>query len=864
MVIAFVSLQERQRIQGVSEAEIQGVINTQLARLNSEQYRTAQGRTKSAISQEVQNITSVYRAELQRRQVQQQVESGRISQEAGQRFLAAQASNLQQSSRSNVSKLAESRVREARAGSFVEQRQLERAKAQIFQQAEISLQTERLAGEFERKRVLAQQEGLTRGQATTTVQTKQALPEPQRPASISGALIQPTGFQPKPKEFGGQIKEAFKPVSNVSQIKRAYQKIVEFEATKITPKLERFFEITPEQLEAEREREKTAPPSQFAQLFSKITGKPIKREKGAFEREFEEGFVKLAKFESRPITKVAPFVALGGAFKTVEFGLAAGAIKVKPVFEFITSPVGQKTLKFGKGALIGTVAVVEGVRVVKDPSEVGVALAELASFGVGARGVGGVQELPIVRESRIGSPFRRIQEVAGIKSITETTKAEAIRTSETPVSKEVREKGVVELQKELREASDIAQQIRGKFKPTIEKLTPEFLVSNLRRPISLPQAKRVVGLFEKFPSGSVFLKGSIVQPLQGIRKPSGVGDIDVAVRESVKSAFEIEALKVTKKTGVSFDIRTFEEGRQTATAQIEPLRETFLSSGKKIKLTGIVEQQERKIEGAIRFLTGAEGGGTRAKDVPEFSQIREGIERVRKKPVFGFEEKPIVSVRQADFKFLEAKSSRLLSKSVVEKRVKSSFEDLRKSVISRGKIPKASVLSKRFLGSVRPSSLPASRSIFPSISSKPSVSYPPSISSPPSIPSSKPPSKPRSIPSSKPPISSSFFRSGSRSFSGIDSSDFFRTTPPAFAPKIPIGLSEFGFGRSQRKRKLPSKYTPSLIGITRNIKFRGKLPKQLTGLEIRGLPVGIGRKPISLSQVFSKSSKSSVNFKFKL
>lgn len=761
-------------------------------------------------------------------------------------------------------------------------------------------------GEFiseEEKKVLrARQLALNR----PAVQELGVRPEIQRPSGLSGVVLA--------KEFGGEIKSALPVQSEADKrirllgevseedksfiesikasqgfnipiigrvnypekISSALTKYVSFEEKNIQPKLQNLFNPALKKIE-EKEQ-------QALQIIDVLRFKPpVKRkEEQLIFSEISKGTVDVL---TRP-RKIAKFAAIGATFVALEEGLAFGITKYTPALEFFTSPAGQfirKGTKLGLGALfVGA----EGYRVFTSPRPLrtlGQAQVEtVALFGGGGLAGEGF-ETATVRESFFGSPARRVAEVEAIKGITGDTLAEAIRTSKTPVSAEVKGKTAIQLRTELRQASDVVAELRGKFRPEVQELTPEFLRKNLETKPSLKEAKKIILTLKQY-APDLFLKGSITQPLQGIPKEGGAGDIDLAIKERLKDAFEISAKK-TK--GVGFDIKEFGEARQTATAQIEPLRKVRLKIGGRVigetRATGIIEQLSRKVEGSIRFATLQEGGQTRVKDIGDVLGLQKGIAKARQKPVFAFEKLPEGKRVEVVKPFRISAEDRVKDifnrqkeiNKLVGKRAGADPEALRRDlersfrgekrprvrtfeeqpsripsarVISRGKTPKS---FKRNLKTVSKSfsrSFSKSFSYSPNRSLSKSVSPSPSPSLPSPSPSFPPPSKPSSSITSK-SISQSF----SKSFSGSSSSSFSynylfeRPSSSVGKPKIPLGLSEFGFGRPQRKLKFKAKYSPSLLGITRGIKLRGKLPKQISGFEVRGVPVG--RKPISLIQV---------------
>ena len=623
---------------------------------------------------------------------------------------------------------------------------------------------------------------------------------------------------------------------------------VEFEKRVLTPAIETFFEVNPQQrAEAERIRQELkqrieagesveVQRSQIAKFFGvgEQRGLTVKELKS--EKRFEDVFAGGVSVLSRPLTEVAPFLATGGGFVAAEQLVLKGITKVPSLLEFATSPAGKVTGRLIKGGLITAFVAGETAKVVTSEEpfvELGKSIVQTPVLFAGARTGGEVFELPVVRESGFGSPSRRIEEVRGIKSITQESLEEAFRTAKTPVSPEVRRTTVVQLQTELREASDVVAKLRGRFKLAEREITPEFLRQNIKGGISKVKAVQTVRTLQKF-APELFLKGSITQ------RTREFGDIDVAVNERLKGVFE----SAVKKAGVGFDVKTLVEGRQTATAQIEPLQAVGFRVGKKVvpsRETGVIEQLSRKVEGSIRFATGQEGGETRAKDILDVFGLRKSIEQQRRLPVSAFERLPETQ-RIMTFE-------RTIRRPVVSERSLQPSRMATRSELSRGQTPRS---IERSLRSVLRSSKP---SVSPSRSFVPSPSISPSISKSVS-PSPSPSPSPSVSPSISPSLSPSVSRSFSRSFSPSPSISPSIVRPPKFTGfKTPSLVGEPIFNL-ENLGKVETKFKPSLFGIT--LGKRIKVPpvgRTFGGFEVRGVPTG--QKLGGLFEAVSKRRKKS-------
>ena len=99
--------------ENLSNEQLEQERQKQLARLQTPEYAAARGNVKSAIAGEVQKYVRYIHLEQQSRAVQQQVESGRITQEQASHFLNVSAGNVQEQSRPISSRLNQAQVQAA-------------------------------------------------------------------------------------------------------------------------------------------------------------------------------------------------------------------------------------------------------------------------------------------------------------------------------------------------------------------------------------------------------------------------------------------------------------------------------------------------------------------------------------------------------------------------------------------------------------------------------------------------------------------------------------------------------------------------------------------------------------------------------
>lgn len=877
MPVAFVSLQEREAIKSYSEARLQEVINQQSARLQSERYRTARGNVKSAISREVQNITSAYKAELQRRAVEQRIRSGAVSQEAGEKFLRTQQANLQQQARPISSRIAESNQRRA----FQPQGRLypTPVREQVLRGEPIpstlkgsitappsNLVERRVikAGEPTRSTTLTREQFEREQQASLPLQTGRIESKGVNILSGGNQAFFVAELESKKTPVGSSIVVetqadllGTKKKGRESEVLSFVKGIPKFEREKITPKLRTFFEITPEQLKADKERAKTQPKSEVSIVAGKIgdvtgriTGRELKPEVKSFfataPEKGEQTYIGVAEFLSRPITKVAPTIILGAVLPIAEAGILKGVTKVPFLFEAITTPQGQFVYQTGKVSLGLLYAKAQAVRIAtsEQPFQTfGTVLGETASLSTGAKGGSAIVESGFVRRSFFGSPSRSIEERYLIKGITEEglKTARETRPKNIKVAPEIDKLTATELQKELLAGSELVSKQRLKYKPEINPLTVEelFKVETIG---TRSRAKKALQIFE---TEDITLKGSITTQLSGGRN---AGDVDFATG-NIKG---VKAKLGKKGILKAFDIKPESALLETSTAQIEPLRTTTLPSGKKIKLTGQIEQYSRKLEGSIRYATGQEGGERRGKDIADVFSLGKKIreETTGKKPltarILGISSEVEIQskfgMRRSERRLVEKMESNVEKefrrKPTTQKPTSPRTQRASKpsNFVSFGKNVKPSIISFPSSSknksssnplSYRPSSPSSKPSRSPSPSSSPSVSISPSISPSPSYtPSSKPSSKSRS-----PSPSSSISPSTSPSFS-YSATNTYRNT---YAKPPPLRFGGGGdYGSKGLNIKLKNRYAPSLYGSTFRIKAK-RTKGTFTGLEIRGI-----------------------------
>lgn len=700
-----------------------------------------------------------------------------------------------------------------------------------------------------------------------------------------------TTYKPKMvKEYGGMIASTKPTLKEWAELRKQYgtwKTAKLFESKVLSPKIKQFFETTPEQIKAEKIREETAPKSQLLKAYeyvfpskestalNLVYGKPKMGTKPpvfsdtagkTYTETMEQIYYgAVNEYLAKPITKVAPDVLLGAGFVGAETVALKGVTKIKPLFEAITTPTGQYIYKGGKWVLVGGWLASEGAQVVASPNRAytfGEKLFEVPIVLVGARGGTAIIESQPVRRGIWGSPIREVEELAGIKRITRESVEEAFRTNETPVSKELREKTVVQIRQELREASDVVRKLRGKYTPEVEKITPTLLKERLG--ISMSKARRVVGLLEQY---SPVLKGSFTAGIQlaGVRGSAGekvVRDIDVNLAED--EAFE----QATIKKGVKniFDIHKIEQLPESATAQLEPLREAELPSGKRIKVTGAVEQLSRKVEGSIRFFNVEPKGATRAKDFPDVLKMKVAIEKGERK-LFGFEKD--VVVKKPSFEPVVVTPSRIRSLAdtarwgTAKTAIKEGERLGRELELKKGDIIEAEKARMRWAeqekfgfdwkvpkekGRTR-SQIPTRKPTLPSIIkissggvsksfkysggsvSKPS-SYQPSSGS---YQPSKPPSPSVSQPSSKSySFKSSSYGMSSRYPSGSYSYSYNYENIVTVPKNLRFGGGGTGRGWGKSK-KLGKRFAPSLYGSTFAVVQKKGRKGLFSGFEVRGL-----------------------------
>ena len=357
------------------------------------------------------------------------------------------------------------------------------------------------------------------------------------------------------------------------------------------------------------------------------------RARGVFEGEekLKVGFVK--DFLAKPVTEVAPALLLGGMFSVGEnaaFQILTDAKFAKPLFEALTTPTGHKVVSLAKGALVTTWVGSEALNVAMSEDPYRTAGGSIGSMGttiVGAYGGSKLMDLQAIRRSFWGSPIRRYEEVSGIKAITPESKLKAFETARiegrllTPEEKIKlgSEKSVEQIQKELREASDIVAEMRNKFLPENKPITVEELmkVESIK---TRAKAKRVMKVLEQ---SNIIYGGGVSGALYGVEKGEGVSTSDIDPYALNSKAFA-RTVKKGKVEGV-FDPHPVSAMGETGTAQLEGFRTNVLKpSGKKVLQTGFMEQWSRKIEGGIRFFNALEEGAVgRGKDLPYVAKMKE-------------------------------------------------------------------------------------------------------------------------------------------------------------------------------------------------------------------------------------------------
>jgi hypothetical protein len=677
-------------------------------------------------------------------------------------------------------------------------------------------------------------------------QTQKAFFYKQGPTTITPEGIAQTVFEPivQPKEYGGMIAPVSPTISEWGELRQTYGTWATaklFESKYITPKIQEFFGTTAAQREAEPGLEALKPKSQLMQAYDYFFGK-----QGSFALNLAYGKPKLGtkppafsatagktfsetmkqgyyggvnEFISKPITKVVPSILIGAGFgagfTAVENVVLRGMVASKPLLEAVTSPLGQLAYKGVQYGLVGTYVGAEALQVAKSPTPAytgGGKLFEVPTVFAGARlGVLGtrmVTESEFVRRSFWGSPERRVAEVAGIKKITSESMSKAFETSETPYRAELKSMSAEQVKTELREASDVVWNLRGKYKPEVETITPTLIQERLG--ISAKKARNAYELLETYTPA---LKGSFVSGLQleGVR---GSRDIDPNLKDV--AGFE----KAAKRKGVSdiFDVHEMKEFAKANTAQLEPVRKAPLLSGKELKITGPIEQLSRKVEGSIKFFNVEPKGASRAKDFPDVLQMRKSIEkgeRILPKPKEAelFRAKDLLKPSKATMRV--SVKSEILGRPSAKSITPSRLPSFGLGLPSTYKTPSRTGYPSSFRNS--PSSMVPSRSSkgSPSIS-VPSVSKPPSSSYKPS------PSLMRSYqPPSRPYYSPGGSRSTSYYYNEI-------SKPPSW----PKGLGAGGGGEMNLMFEKPKGkkdvYTASLVALGLNIRApKGRVRKSL-------------------------------------
>jgi len=482
------------------------------------------------------------------------------------------------------------------------------------------------------------------------------------------ASLQPKGIAASSKEMGGMIASVKPTQAEYEELAQQYgtRKVTRlWESKVLSPPIEKFFGVTDDQLaiaKVEREQgvevwtkrkaegekwglnpaifenplvniEKAGDQLSLKGVSPEAVADYKERARGVFEGEekLKVGFVK--DFLAKPVTEVAPALLLGGMFSVGEnaaFQILTDAKFAKPLFEALTTPTGHKVVSLAKGALVTTWVGSEALNVAMSEDPYRTAGGSIGSMGttiLGAYGGSKFMDLQAIRRSFWGSSIRRYEEVSGIKAITPESKLKAFETARiegrllTPEEKIKlgSEKSVEQIQKELREASDIVAEMRNKFLPENKPITVEELmkVESIK---TRAKAKRVMKVLEQ---SEVIYGGGISGALYGVEKGEGVSTSDIDPYALNSKAFA-RTVKKGKVEGV-FDPHPVSAMGETGTAQLEGFRTNVLKpSGKKVLQTGFMEQWSRKIEGGIRFFNALEEGAVgRGKDLPYVAKMKE-------------------------------------------------------------------------------------------------------------------------------------------------------------------------------------------------------------------------------------------------
>lgn len=552
---------------------------------------------------------------------------------------------------------------------------------------------------------------------------------------------------------------------------------------------------------------------------------------------------------SKPVTVVVPEIALGiatgGAFRGAGVLLERAPTKV---LQKLASPTGQFIRKSARGLSYGSFAAIEAVSIGKsgDPfRRIGELPIRLAGFGAG-EALSAKAFTPKVRR-KVGTPYA------------ELGRQEQLLMTKAPKGKKWFDP-FIELQ---RKAS--AAERKGILQVESKALTPK------RLPEAIPKEARpgvVKAIKEQdllvFGSESVSLKyGKRFERLRSLYagEPKPVGDIDTAIGQ-VKLGGAGEALARTVRPAARglevkqqsiglrggekfFDIKPME--RLEAFEFIGPIKQT--RERMPVRTTSISEEFARKIAGGIEWRKGG-------KDIPDILAISrlltEDAKTARLLGVSPKLRKTILKRTSTGAGNLKELSSLLgkPGKSVRKGRGISVLPD--RSVLKAPRVPSRLPISKlprssRLPGVSKFSSSKLSKSIFGKQSSKV-----PSILKPSRLPKSiLKPSRISSVLPSK--ISRSRLPSElSRSVFGT--SKLPKTTPSRIPtsripssriPNILIGPPPTKIlppdldirplkdeqKTQERELKRPFKYLPTVEAA--DIQLYGKVPKRLTGLEIR-------------------------------